>query len=669
MATITITPGESFDPTEAVTSTKLNDLGSPTAALTPGSIGTADIADDAITIDQVNANAVGTSQLIDDSVNSDKILDSSVIESKIATDAVTTGKIEDLAVTTDKIGNGQVTPSKLSTGAPTWTTAGTLTVPGDSIEINAGLVADDDAYIDFHSSPTGSTNYEARIYKDPGENSSFSLRNAGTGSTYIQQDGENKFVTQGGEEGYTTIAGGGTASADGAKISLYGSGYPSSLDSDILYNAERHIFRNSTGGTNPSYVQMNMTDAGLAELGVFSDDTNGEANLKLSSFTPSIIFEDRTTSTADFQITANGGVLRVFSGDTSGDAPLTNEIVTIKSTDEVEIKGNLLINNVVDKPAILIEDTKSGTIDSEGEIAVPVGESFSLGFWDAAAAAGSRFISKLRFDSSWIYLRSKLRIGGTTDDAGDPIVYLDGIRENTVDELRLSADKLTFYTDTNYATKVIDATDTKVSINIPLEVSTISGPEYANVLTLRADPESPDPSNGGAQISLHATVSGVPNQIYFKSSFIYFDSVAASPVRFASINPNGPQVDKDLTTKEYVDEYALKYSGSTGTKSVTTSFADWDLSSVVGANRAMVIIEMWDTSTNINLMLKTKGSYVQPYQGTGFAGYGASGAIIATANQGGTFVVITDASGVIELKANASASGINYKIQAYQKLA
>jgi hypothetical protein len=49
MATITITPGNTFNPTETVTSTKLNNLGSPTAALTAASIGTADIADDAIT--------------------------------------------------------------------------------------------------------------------------------------------------------------------------------------------------------------------------------------------------------------------------------------------------------------------------------------------------------------------------------------------------------------------------------------------------------------------------------------------------------------------------------------------------------------------------------------------------------------------------------------------
>ena len=49
MATITITPGNTFTATETVTSTKLNDLGSPTAALTAASIGTADIANAAVT--------------------------------------------------------------------------------------------------------------------------------------------------------------------------------------------------------------------------------------------------------------------------------------------------------------------------------------------------------------------------------------------------------------------------------------------------------------------------------------------------------------------------------------------------------------------------------------------------------------------------------------------
>jgi hypothetical protein len=50
MATITVTPGHTYGTTDTVTSTNLNNLGSPTAALTAGSILTADIADGSITV-------------------------------------------------------------------------------------------------------------------------------------------------------------------------------------------------------------------------------------------------------------------------------------------------------------------------------------------------------------------------------------------------------------------------------------------------------------------------------------------------------------------------------------------------------------------------------------------------------------------------------------------
>jgi len=58
MATITITPGNSFTSTETVTAGKLNDLGSPTAALTAESIQTNDIADEAITLDKLSSGAL-----------------------------------------------------------------------------------------------------------------------------------------------------------------------------------------------------------------------------------------------------------------------------------------------------------------------------------------------------------------------------------------------------------------------------------------------------------------------------------------------------------------------------------------------------------------------------------------------------------------------------------
>ena len=75
MATITITPGNSFTATEAVTSTKLNTLGSPTAALTAASIVTADIADDAVTPALIADDAVTTPAILDANVTFAKLTD------------------------------------------------------------------------------------------------------------------------------------------------------------------------------------------------------------------------------------------------------------------------------------------------------------------------------------------------------------------------------------------------------------------------------------------------------------------------------------------------------------------------------------------------------------------------------------------------------------------
>jgi hypothetical protein len=240
----------------------------------------------------------------------------------------------------NSLADGQVTPDKMSAGAPFWHSDGSIFTSGARIEINPFLVGDDDAYIDFHSTSASEPSFDARIHKKPGENSNFQLENKGTGSTVIYQNDEAKFVTQGGTEGFTKLYAGGGSSSSGANIELYGSTHTTDANK-AFYDANRHRFRSAAGGTNP-YVDMNMTDGGGAELVVGSTDTNGKATLKLSSFTPSIIFEDRTTSTADFQLTANAGVLRVFSGDnTNGDAQLPNEALSISSTGHVYVpNGN-----------------------------------------------------------------------------------------------------------------------------------------------------------------------------------------------------------------------------------------------------------------------------------------------------------------------------------------
>jgi hypothetical protein len=75
MATITVTPGHTYETASTVTSTNLNDLGSPTAALTAGSILTADIADDAITPALIADDAITTPAILDANVTFAKLTD------------------------------------------------------------------------------------------------------------------------------------------------------------------------------------------------------------------------------------------------------------------------------------------------------------------------------------------------------------------------------------------------------------------------------------------------------------------------------------------------------------------------------------------------------------------------------------------------------------------
>lgn len=121
--------------------------------------------------------------------------------------------------------------------------------------------------------------------------------------------------------------------------------------------------------------------------------------------------------------------------------------------------------------------------------------------------------------------------------------------------------------------------------------------------------------------------------------------------------------------KAYVDEYAMKYSGVTGTINATTSYVDWDLSSVVGTNRAMVVLELWNASSGASIMLRPKGSVYKERGTNSNAGYGASGLVCEPNNVGGTAVVVTDESGIIEItKSGSGTETVNYKIQAYRKL-
>jgi len=152
---------------------------------------------------------------------------------------------------------------------------------------------------------------------------------------------------------------------------------------------------------------------------------------------------------------------------------------------------------------------------------------------------------------------------------------------------------------------------------------------------------------------------------------------AAAPAEVSILDEDDMASDSNTaiatqqSIKAYVDEYALKYSGATGTFNSTTSFQDLDLSSIVGANRSLVVMEVYNSnsSNKLNLLFKQKSSSIAILSDSSQAGYGASGLATASSNKGGSIVVVTDSAGVIEYKASSTQSGINYKILCYQKLA
>lgn len=71
-----------------------------------GSIGTAELADDAVTTAKIAAGAITVTELASNAVETAKIKDDAVTTDKLAADAVETAKIKDANVTADKLAAG-----------------------------------------------------------------------------------------------------------------------------------------------------------------------------------------------------------------------------------------------------------------------------------------------------------------------------------------------------------------------------------------------------------------------------------------------------------------------------------------------------------------------------------------------------------------------------------
>jgi len=218
----------------------------------------------------------------------------------------------------NSIADGQVTPAKLSTGAPEWNSGGAFFTKGGQNELNSGVVGDDFTYLDFHSTSASNLDYDARISKSSGVDGNFNIMNKGSGEFRLHQDDRLKF------QATPTAASLLSNSYQDARISCYASD-STWMPSGIQYTANKHIFKN-IGQDATSSIHMNMTDDGDAEMVIWSSDSNSEANLRISSYTPSVIFQDRSSGTDDFQIQADSNHLNFRTGDSvdGSDSQLPN---------------------------------------------------------------------------------------------------------------------------------------------------------------------------------------------------------------------------------------------------------------------------------------------------------------------------------------------------------
>ena len=105
---------------DSINTFKLTDSSVTTPKIMMGSITNEKIAENAISLLNMQNDSINTSKIIDKNVTTEKIGDGAVIADKIATDAVITAKIMDLNVVNSKLANGAVTTDKIAAGAVTF---------------------------------------------------------------------------------------------------------------------------------------------------------------------------------------------------------------------------------------------------------------------------------------------------------------------------------------------------------------------------------------------------------------------------------------------------------------------------------------------------------------------------------------------------------------------
>ncbi|MBT1143273.1 phage tail protein [Lactiplantibacillus argentoratensis] len=252
---------------EAVNSAKIANLAVGTAQIGDGAItnakigklavGTAQIANGAITNAQIGSLAVDTAQIKDAAINSAKIANLAVGTAQIGDGAITNAKIGKLAVGTAQIANAAITDAQVGNVSANKLTAGTIdfnTITGKNINasnITTGTLATDRLNVDKLSALSAN------------------LGNVTTGSLKGVNIVANSFSTPNGS--FTTDSNGAVVASN---LTIRGV-------TNLVYNA---ALLGGAGGSNPSIPGWNLFTKGYY------------SNLTLHDGVPSIGFNSSTGS-------------------------------------------------------------------------------------------------------------------------------------------------------------------------------------------------------------------------------------------------------------------------------------------------------------------------------------------------------------------------------------
>jgi hypothetical protein len=143
----------------------------------------------------------------------------------------------------------------------------------------------------------------------------------------------------------------------------------------------------------------------------------------------------------------------------------------------------------------------------------------------------------------------------------------------------------------------------------------------------------------------------------------------------------GKGVSTHNMAKVYVDGYlestgggggsGMKYSGAESTVPITTSWADLNLSSHVGSNRAYVMMKVWGGQPATQFAIKPKDEVLDPCYPGDAGARGTIGIYLLGDGSGcGAIVsVITDENGFVSVQGNVTTTtDVSWKILCYQVL-